>query len=51
MLHGGLEAGLVAGFLHENMLHFCADDAVDEAANALHYLGDAGEILPLALWK
>ncbi|KAK9808429.1 hypothetical protein WJX73_004206 [Symbiochloris irregularis] len=45
MLHGGLEANSVAAFLHENMLHFCGDDAVDEAASALHYLGDADRLL------
>lgn len=42
MLHSGLEAGTVVAFLHENMLHFVADTAIADAADALAYLGDAG---------
>lgn len=42
MLHSGLEAGLVAAFLHENMLHFFADGAIEDVAAAYDYVGDAG---------
>ena len=42
VLHSGLDAGTVAAFLHENMLHFVADTAIEDAADALAYLSDAG---------
>ena len=42
MLHSGLEAGLAAAFLHENMLHFFGDGAIEDAALACDYLGSAG---------
>ena len=42
MLHSGLDAGTVVAFLHENMLHFVADTAIGDAADALAYLSDAG---------
>lgn len=42
VLHSGLDAGTVAAFLHENMLHFVADTAIKDAADALAYLSDAG---------
>ena len=43
MLHSGLEVGLTAAFLHENMLHFFGNDAVEDAAVACDYLVDVGE--------
>ena len=42
MLHSGLDAGTVVAFLHENMVHFVADTAIADAADALAYLSDAG---------
>ena len=42
LMHSGLEAGLAAGFLHENMLHFFEDDAMEDAAAACHCLVDTG---------
>jgi hypothetical protein len=34
--------GTVAGFLHENALHFLDADAVADAAQVAHTLGDVG---------
>ena len=42
MLHSGLETGLAAAFLHENLLHFFGDDAIEDAAIAYDYLVDTG---------
>ena len=43
----GLEVGTVAGFLHENALHFLTDDAVADAADVADCLGDVGARMPL----
>lgn len=42
----GLEVGTVAGFLHENALHFVDDNAIADAAEVAQALGDAGAPLP-----
>lgn len=42
-MHSGLEATTVSAFLHENMLHFFRDEAVDEAAAAYDFLADSGQ--------
>lgn len=38
----GLDAGTAAAFLHENMLEFVDNDAMEEAAQAYSYLSHAG---------
>ncbi|KAK9832070.1 hypothetical protein WJX81_003996 [Elliptochloris bilobata] len=45
VLHSGLDARTVIAFLHENMLHFVAESAVADAADALAYLSDADLVL------
>lgn len=44
VMHSGLEATTVSAFLHENMLHFFRDEAVDEAAAAYDFLADSDRI-------
>ena len=47
----GLEVATVAGFLHENALHFLTDEAVEDAAEVADCLGDVGAhalVLPAA---
>lgn len=42
LLKSGLDAGTAAAFLHENMLEFVDNDAMEEAAQAYSYLSHAG---------
>lgn len=42
LMQSGLEAASVSGFLHENMLHFIDDSAIEDAAGALDYLSTTG---------
>ena len=42
LLHSGIEAASAAGFLHENLLHFIAEDAIEDAAAACQCLSDTG---------
>ena len=52
MLKSGLEASGAAAFLHENMLEFVHEDAVEDAAEACLYLSHAGQInLPCSKGK
>ena len=45
MLHAGMETSAIAAFMHENMLHFFADEeGIEDASAALDYLGDAGAL-------
>lgn len=39
----GLDPGQVSSFLHEHYHSFVDEDAIDDAALALEYLGDSGE--------
>ena len=43
LLHSGIEAASAAGFLHENLLHFIAEDAIEDAAAACQCLSDTGD--------
>ena len=43
LLHSGIEAASAAGFLHENLLHFISEDAIEDAATACQCLSDTGE--------
>lgn len=42
LLKSGLDAATAAAFLHENMLEFLDNDAMEEAAQAYSYLSHAG---------
>ncbi|KAK9868401.1 hypothetical protein WJX84_010961 [Apatococcus fuscideae] len=45
LMQSGLEAASVSGFLHENMLHFIDDSAIEDAAGALDYLSTTDWLL------
>lgn len=42
LLKSGLDAGTAAAFLHENMLEFVDNKAMEETAQAYSYLSHAG---------
>ena len=42
LLKSGLDAGTAAAFLHENMLEFVDNEAMEETAQAYSYLSHAG---------
>lgn len=50
LLHSGIEAASAAAFLHENVLHFISDDALEDAATACEYLCDAGKAQLQPVW-
>lgn len=42
LLKSGLDAATAAAFLHENMLEFVDNEAMEEAAQAYTYLSHSG---------